>query len=97
MRVRRAKETKSASVSSTVVPLSGFSFTAAELQKASYALITCVTDAVMVTFDGTDPTATLGHPVQEELGRLEVIGPDVQLIKLIRASGDATATITISH
>ena len=97
MRVRRAKETKSASVDGNVTTLADFSFTASELQKASHALITCVGDAVMVTFDGTTPTATLGHPVLEEQGRLEVFGPDVQLIQMTQATGAATATITISH
>lgn len=73
-----------------------FGWTAGSLAKADYAMISAVSADVMFTYDGTDPTATLGHPlVADQIIRIEG-NPHIQALKFIRkGSSDATMTITL--
>jgi len=95
--VRKAIEMKGTTVSTTVLEMSDFGFTSQFLYDARRAIVTAVTQNAMITWDGTDPTATLGHPVVAN-GDWVIIenGANIQRIKLIRQGGsDANVTITL--
>jgi hypothetical protein len=59
-------------------------------------VITSHSQASVVTWDGTTPTATVGRAIAAA-GTLEIVGnANVQAIQLIRAGGsDATVSITL--
>lgn len=94
-----AVETKSATVTTTAVSdLDDFSFTTTPGNRAKRAIISCVTNNVMVTWSGTDPTSTLGHPIVAAVDTFVIEGsPNVANLRLLALSGSATVTITIER
>lgn len=91
-----ALERKHANVSSAAVTVAAFSFTAAHLTASRVATITARTAGVMISFDGTDPTATVGHLVPAG-GTVRLSGgSNIARLRLIReGSTDSTVTITL--
>jgi hypothetical protein len=99
-----ASETKTATVTTgAVVAITDFGFTAGKLAEANAARISCSANNMHVTWSGTEPTASLGHPVIETASLTTnepfcVDGKEnVANIKLIGLSGNAVATITIGR
>lgn len=92
----KASSMKKAAVSNSVVGISSWSFDATILGKAVRAVISARTAGVMVSWDGTDPTSTLGHPVMQNLS-ISVLGNEnIQALKFLReAAADADVTITL--
>ena len=88
---------KSATISNVAKAIShaDFGWGNADLGTANAAWISS-TQAVRYTFDGTDPTTTLGHPIGAD-GTVYI--PDARLIrtmKFIRSSGsDAVLTVSL--
>lgn len=87
-----------ATVSSTAkaVDHADFDFSAEELQKAVKATVSARTAGVMYTFDGTTPTAVIGHLLAQN-GTTTVFGnANIKNLKFIReASTDADVTVTL--
>lgn len=98
MQARTAYRTKAATISSTAVAISaaGWSWTAGDVEAADAAVITAHSQPVVVTWDGTTPTATVGQHVAAA-ATIRVEGnANVQNVKLIRQAGsDATVSITL--
>lgn len=92
----QALDSKSATVGSTVVTMSSFSFSAGVLSKARYATITSHTAGVVFTYHGGDPTALSGHAIATG-GTVQLQGnANVNALRLIRSSStDATVSITL--
>ena len=63
-------------------------------QRARLAVITVVTDNVRYRDDGTDPTATVGHLVTAGSTIVVCGGPSLGAFRMIRQTGDATATVS---
>ncbi|MHC4542943.1 MAG: hypothetical protein ACYSYL_00250 [Planctomycetota bacterium] len=96
--IRRALETKSTAISTTVVLISAaaWSWSSETLAQARRAVISAVAQPVMVTWDGSTPTATHGHPVVANDTLIVEGAHNIPRIRLIRQGGsDATATITL--
>jgi hypothetical protein len=90
-----ALEMKGLSVSSAVKTLADFSFASTSTAAPKRAIITSVTDGIMVSWDGTNPTSTLGHacPVNQTI---VVQGSrNISNLKMIRVTTDAAVTITL--
>lgn len=89
-------EMKVATISNTAKAMDFFSFTAGYLAKAAKAIITFRTGGCMVTFDGTDPTATNGHYYAANT-TIEVYGNSrIAAMKFLREAGtDSVVTITL--
>lgn len=87
---------KKAVVSAAAVGINSWGFSAANLAAAVRAVISARTAGVMVSWDGTDPTSSLGHPVMQNLS-ISVFGNEnIQALKFIReAAADADVTITL--
>jgi len=69
--------------------------TAAELAgQPDYAFITVEGAAIRFWVDGTDPTATVGHPA-ENGGTIELFGDELVKFRAIRRDG-VNATLSIS-
>ena len=95
---RTAIATKTLTVSTVVKTLSDFGFSAKEIADARGAYISSVNNTVIVKWDGTDPTATNGHPVIATLVWQLVEGaPDVVRLRFIRQSADALVTVTLER
>lgn len=98
LQVTKAYRTKTHTISSTAVAISAvaWGWTAGDLATAERAFITSHTTGVVMTWDGTTPTTTLGMAIAAG-ATVEVIGNgNVQAIQLIRSSGsDATASVTL--
>lgn len=96
-KIRRALDTKTAAVTTAAVSsLSDFGFSAQDLQAARRATISTVTNNLMVTWSGVDPTSTLGHPVVASADWAVVEGvSDVVRVKLLALTGSATVTVTL--
>ena len=97
---RKATESKVATVSTTVIEMSDFSFTSGYLGGARAALVSAFDHDALITFDGTDPNATtgLGHPLSAVyFNPMYIDGiENVVRIKLIRAGAtDSKVTITL--
>jgi hypothetical protein len=93
-----AFRTKAATISSAAVAISaaGWSWVTGDLAAADQCVITAHTQPVVVTWDGTTPTATLGMYVGA--GATVVISgnQNVQRVNLIRqGAADATVSITL--
>lgn len=95
---RRALETKSATISSTAVAISAaaWSWLDGTLHQGRRAIVSAIAQPLMMTWDGSTPTATHGHPIAAN-GTFVVEGSfNVSRIQLIRQGDtDATAVITI--
>lgn len=62
-----ALETKFADVADIAVGIDHWGFSAANLAKAKRAVISCRTNGIQYTYDGTAvPTATDGHPILKD-------------------------------
>ncbi len=91
-------EMKGATVSSSVVSFSSFGFSSSNVTNADQAVITARTAGVMVSWDGTDPTATLGHLIAQNESMTVIGNQKIQALKLIReAAADADVTITLEQ
>jgi len=91
-------ETKGNTVSNTALALShaSWSWTAAKLAAATSARISANANGIVVTYDGTTPTATLGHPIAAGETLVLEGGAAVNNLKMIRSGGsDATVTVTL--
>lgn len=93
---------KAVKVSSTVITMTGTSnsmgFTAAEVAAAIRATISCKTNPCMVTWDGTDPTSTLGHTVPKDDHPLVLTGrANIAALKFLRDGGDSDVTVTLEQ
>lgn len=100
--VTKASEMKGATVSNVVKAIShiDFGFTAGILATAEVAVITARTEGVMITWDGTDPTATLGHLIDTTmLGPFVLKGrAKINALKFLReAAADTDVTITLEQ
>lgn len=84
-------------VSSTALDLTdiGTALDADALAAADAAHITVSGDAIRYTYDGTTPTATVGHLVADGGEIILVGGNNVQNLQLIRVTGDATVFVTL--
>lgn len=87
---------KSATISNAAKAIShaDFSWATGDLDKCSAAWISS-TQGVRYTFDGTDPTTTLGHPIAAD-GTVYI--PDARLIRSIKfiRTGGSDAVVTVS-
>ena len=89
---------KTATVSNTALTLVGLTFTQAQVDRASRARITCDTQAIRYTYDGTVPTASIGHHLAVG-AQTEVTGmANIARLQFIRAGGsDGTAAVTLEE
>ncbi len=87
----------SAAVSSTAKAVShaDFSLSAANLALALAATVTAHTDAVVFTYDGSTPTATHGHVVPASSTVVVEGNGNIQNLKFIRQTTDATVSVTL--
>lgn len=95
----QAFASKSAAISSTAKAVShaDFGWTAGDLDKARGATITAHTQAVVFTYDGSTPTATHGHVLPAN-GTVSIQGnTNIQALKFIRQSSDATVSVTLEN
>ncbi len=66
-------------------------------KRAVKAFVTVETNTIRVRWDGTDPTASVGHALTAG-SSITIIGEDnVAKFKMIRASVDATVMITLYY
>lgn len=94
--VRTAVECKGHSITDSAHAIADFGFGAGNLASAKAAVITARTGGVMLTWDGTTPTATLGHYLGANQTLVVFGNANVQNLKLIReASTSADVTITL--
>lgn len=94
----RAIAHQSAAVSSTAKTLADLTFTAGQIDVASRARITCDTQPIRYTYDGTVPTASVGHYLPVGTTTEVVGGTNVANLKFIRASGtDGAVSVTLEE
>lgn len=90
--------TKSATISNAAKAIThgDFAWGTTDLALARLAIISPRSAGVMFTYDGTDPTATFGHPIATS-GIVAIEGnANIRALKFIREAGvDATLTITL--
>lgn len=96
-KLREVVATLGATVNTTVLSLSDFGFTDAQISVARRATISTVTATVMITWDGTDPSATLGHPIPADTWAVVGYPSSVTNIKVIRQTAQASVTITLER
>lgn len=70
--------------------------TQAQVDQAHKARITCNSNAINYTYNGTDPTTTQGHTIPTN-GTVEIVGnQNIRNVKLIRSGGsNATVAVTL--
>jgi hypothetical protein len=94
----KAYALKGNTISTSAVPISdaGWSWGANDLAEADLAIVSCNTNGVTLTYEGTDPTATLGIALAAGDRITIKHNANVQNIKLIRSGGsDALVTIQL--
>lgn len=65
------------------------------LAQADRARISAATDAVRYRYDGSAPTATVGHVLAAN-GTIEVIGnANIKALQFIRVTNDAVVSVTL--
>jgi hypothetical protein len=87
---------KTNTISSTALAIShaSWSWTAGHLTDADVAVISCNTNGVLITWDGTTPTTTLGHYLAAAANPLVIKGnANIQNLKFIRLSSDSVVTV----
>ena len=85
-----------ATVSSTALTLMTFGFTQAEVDQADRARVTVATQAIRFRYDGTAPTASVGHLAAADTTFFIEGNQNLQNLQLIRATGsDGAASITL--
>ena len=98
--MRKATETKSATISNSVVNItdSTWDWTEQLLLKARRAVVSCRSAGVMITWSGVDPTTTFGHPiVANGWAAIEHQGDIIRLRFLKEAGTDVEVTITLEE
>lgn len=88
----------SATISNSAKAIShaDFGFTADQLAAADRAVVTAHTQPVVATWEGTDPTNTLGHVLGTTHPPLVIKGRNIAKLKFIRQGGsDGAVTITL--
>lgn len=93
---RKAYTSKTLTVSSSVVALADdWGFTEAELVKAERCVIVVGSNHIVMTWDSTAPTATLG--MKAKSGKFKIIAGNVNIrnVKLIRETLDSDVTIVL--
>lgn len=93
----RALETLSHAVQAAAVTIQDFGFDEDNLNRANRAVVSAATNNVMLTWDGTVPTATLGHCVKANYSYVVDNPSSVVQIQLIRQTANATVTITLER
>lgn len=93
--VTTAISMKGTTVSSSAKTLADFSFSSDATGKAKRAIISSVTDGIMVSWDGTAPTSTLGHPCPVNQTIVVQGNVNINALKFIRVTNDAAVTITL--
>jgi hypothetical protein len=85
---------KNGTVGTSVIALgtSPFDFSTANLMRAYEATVVANTNGVVVTWEGTNPTTTLGVPIAA--GEHLVVRGDVARIKMI-SKDTSNATVTV--
>ena len=94
--VTNAFEMKGNTISDSVLAISNASWSwgSTDLSSAEKAIIVSNAEGVVISWDGTDPTTTLGLPIPEG-SSVEISGnPNIQNLKFIR-SGASDATVTV--
>lgn len=94
--MRQVIATKYLQVSNTAQELSDFGFSQTQIDRATELIISAVTDDVMIRWDGTAPTATVGHPIKADFWASLDVG-ELSDLQVIRKSTDADVTITLSY
>lgn len=92
------RETKSATISTAAKAIThgDFGFTQANLDNAHRARISCDAEQIRYTYDGTTPTATLGHPVKAEETVVVEGNDNINNLQFIRSeAADAEVTVTL--
>jgi hypothetical protein len=79
--------------------VSNAAVTEVQIIEAKRAVISCLTRTMMLTWDGTDPTATLGHPIVPSVDWAVVEGTrNVTRIKILALVGaDGVVTVTLER
>ena len=94
----KAYASKTITVSNTALTMTTMGFTASQLSQAKRALITVSTAAgVRMTYDGTTPTAALGHLLIGTVASIYIEGNlNIRNLQFIRATGaDSEVAITL--
>lgn len=89
---------KGNTISNTAMAIShaSWSWGASDLAQADRAIIACNTQGVVATWNGTDPTASLGIPVAAGATLVVEGNANIQALKFIRSGGsDATVTVQL--
>lgn len=90
-------QTETLTVSSTALPISAGILTNPQNLQATACLVSVETDAIRVRYDGTDPTAGVGHPFAAG-ETFPVLGAArLRLLRMIRQTTDASVTVTCSY
>lgn len=95
-----AYEMKGKTISTAAVAIShaSWSWGAADLSTAERAIIAANAEGVILSWDGTDPTATLGLPLAAGESVAIVGNVNIQNLKFIRSGGsDATITVILER
>lgn len=89
---------KGNTISSSALPISdaSWSWGSTDLAEADQAVVACNSNGVVITWDGTDPTTTLGVSLAAA-AQITIKGnANVQALKFIRSSGsDAAVTVIL--
>ncbi len=88
---------KNGTVSNSAITIGGapFDFSAAQLKAAAVAVVIANANGIAITWEGTDPTATKGLPIAES-GSVKIEGnTNVNALKFIRLTDDATVTVIL--
>lgn len=87
---------KGATISNAAKAIShaDFSWAAGDLAGADIAVISCNTNGVVLTWNGTDPTTTLGYPLAAGASLTLKGNGNIQAVKFIRSGGtDAAVSV----
>jgi len=89
---------KGNTISTSVIAISAgsWSWGATDLAEADQALICCNTNGVVLTYDGTNPTASLGIALAAGAQMTVKGNANILALKFIRSGGsDATLTVQL--
>lgn len=94
----RAYALKGNTISTTALAISdaSWSWGSTDLANADQAVVACNSNGVVVSYDSTDPTSTLGIPLAAGERLVVKDNANVQNIKLIRSGGsDAAVSVQL--
>lgn len=87
-----------ATISSTALTLEDVGFSAAEVSAANRMRLTVETAAIRYRYDGTSPTASVGHLLAVGAVLLLDGNQNIELLELIADASDGTVMVTLeSH